>query len=81
MVAVTTLNRDQPSTSEGEHCSRTRESRKKFIREALRKRSKAHINRNLGKEYVDRKGKLHSAIYIVINVDSSAIKKYPNNSV
>lgn len=50
-----------PSTSKGGNCSRTRESRTKFRREHLWKRRKAQVARNLGKEYIDRKGNLHGA--------------------
>ncbi|CAG9827152.1 unnamed protein product [Diabrotica balteata] len=44
-----------------EDCSRSREFRKKFRRKALWKRSKAHRERNFGKENTDRKGKHHAA--------------------
>ena len=69
MIEETSFDGARPSTLEGEQCSRTRESRKKFRREPLWKRSKAHKNRNLGKEYLDRKGKLHAA---------RVLKEYPH---
>ncbi|KAJ8879588.1 hypothetical protein PR048_020196 [Dryococelus australis] len=72
-----------PSESEGEQCSRIKESRKKFRRHALWKRSKARKNRIFGKEYVERKGKIHTAKTlrnILINMDFSVVQCFLKQS-